>query len=86
MYRELSPRGIHVGHVVVDGAVVDNPMLKGTERYAQMERDGLLMGLDSVAAAYWALHSQPSDAWSWELDIRPAMGEYMFERDLHPKL
>jgi hypothetical protein len=77
MYRELSPRGMHVGHVVVDVAVVDNPMLKGTARYEQMQRDGLLMGLDSVASAFWALHCQPSDAWSWELDIRPAQGEYV---------
>jgi hypothetical protein len=27
---------------------------------------------DSIAEAYWQLHRQPRDAWTHELDLRPA--------------
>ena len=26
----------------------------------------------SIAEAYWQLHQQPRDAWTHELDVRPA--------------
>jgi hypothetical protein len=32
---------------------------------------GQLMDPASVAETYWALHNQPADAWTFELDIRP---------------
>ena len=31
-----------------------------------------LMQPASVAAAYWQLYQQPRDAWTFEMDIRPA--------------
>ncbi len=30
-----------------------------------------LMEPESVANAYWYLHSQPRDGWTHELDLRP---------------
>ena len=53
MYRELSPIGVHVSHVVVDGAVEGNPVLlqRFPERYEKMKADGLLLSLESVAAS-----------------------------------
>ena len=71
MARELGPRGIHVGHVVVDGAI-DTEFIRTQfpERYALKERDGILEP-DHIAESYWFLHSQPRDAWTFELDLRP---------------
>jgi NAD(P)-dependent dehydrogenase (short-subunit alcohol dehydrogenase family) len=71
MARELGPRGIHVGHVVVDGAI-DTEFIRTQfpERYALKERDGIL-DPDHIAENYWFLHSQPRDAWTFELDLRP---------------
>ena len=31
------------------------------------------MALDTIAEAYWTLHTQPRDGWSFEMDIRPAV-------------
>ena len=32
---------------------------------------GQLMRPEAVADAYWALHRQPRDAWTFEQEIRP---------------
>ena len=43
MARDLGPQGIHVAHVVVDGAI-DTEFIRSTfpERYALKEQDGIL--------------------------------------------
>ncbi|MGZ5278253.1 MAG: SDR family NAD(P)-dependent oxidoreductase, partial [Caldimonas sp.] len=43
MARELGPRGIHVAHVVIDGAI-DTPFIAENfpERYAKKAEDGIL--------------------------------------------
>jgi NAD(P)-dependent dehydrogenase (short-subunit alcohol dehydrogenase family) len=71
MARELGPRGIHVAHVIIDGAI-DTAFIRDTfpERYALKERDGIL-DPDHIAEAYWMLHRQPRDTWTHELDLRP---------------
>ena len=71
MARELGPRGIHLAHVVVDGAI-DTEFIRETysDRYAQKAQDGILQP-DHIAENYWMLHLQPRDAWTHELDLRP---------------
>jgi NAD(P)-dependent dehydrogenase (short-subunit alcohol dehydrogenase family) len=71
MARELGPRGIHVAHVIVDGAI-DTAFIRENfpERYALKEQDGIL-NPDHIAETYWMLHRQPRDAWTHELDLRP---------------
>ena len=71
MARELGPRGIHVGHVVVDGAI-DTAFIRDTfpDVYARKDQDGILDPAH-IADNYWHLHAQPRDAWTFELDLRP---------------
>lgn len=73
MARELGPLNIHVAHVVVDGAI-DTAFIRDTfpERYALKDQDGIL-NPDHIAENYWYLHTQPRDAWTFELDLRPYM-------------
>jgi NAD(P)-dependent dehydrogenase (short-subunit alcohol dehydrogenase family) len=69
--REFGPKGIHVAHVVVDGAIDGDrintflPDLK-----AQRGPDGLLEP-DDIAESFWQLYRQPRSAWTHELDVRP---------------
>ena len=76
MARELGPRNIHVGHIVVDGAI-DTEFIRTNfpERYAQKDQDGIL-NPDHIAENYWYLHTQPRDAWTHELDLRPYMERF----------
>ncbi|WP_371231702.1 SDR family oxidoreductase [Pseudomonas sp. QE6] len=71
MARELGPMGLHVAHVVVDGAI-DTEFIRETfpERYKLKDQDGIL-NPEHIADSYWYLHSQPRDAWTFELDLRP---------------
>ncbi|WP_169568952.1 SDR family oxidoreductase [Sneathiella limimaris] len=71
MARELAPKGIHVGHVIIDGAI-DTDFIRTNfpDRYALKEQDGIL-NPDHIADNYWHLHCQPKDAWTFELDLRP---------------
>ena len=71
MARELGPMNIHVAHVVVDGAI-DTDFIRESfpEKYATKDEDGIL-NPEHIAENYWHLHSQPRDAWTFELDLRP---------------
>ena len=60
--RELSPLGIHVAHVLIDGEIAEN--LQATEE-PQIQPDQL-------AEVFWGLHMQPPSCWTSELDVRPA--------------
>ena len=74
--RELGPLGIHVAHLVID-AGVDTAWVR--ERMRERTGDGALAALEpgqlmrpeAVADAYWALHRQPRDAWTFKQEIRP---------------
>ncbi len=71
MARELGPKGIHVAHVVIDGAI-DTPFIQERfpDRYALKDRGGIL-DPDAIAETYWNLHRQPRNAWTYEQDLRP---------------
>lgn len=65
MARELAPKGIHVGHVVIDGAIrslaeAEVPVTPD----AQLEPE-------AIAASYLHLLNQHRSAWSWEIELRP---------------
>lgn len=65
MARELSPQGIHVAHVVIDGAV------RSGSRVEPAEKPDSMLDADAIAEAYWGLVTQPRTAWSSELELRP---------------
>lgn len=69
--REYGPQGVHVGHVVVDGAI-DGERLR-TLLPAHLEKLGKDGSLDpdAIAEAFWQLHVQPRSAWTHEIDLRP---------------
>jgi NAD(P)-dependent dehydrogenase (short-subunit alcohol dehydrogenase family) len=73
MARELGPQGIHVAHVVIDGAI-DTEFIRTNfpQRAALKDQYGILSP-DAIAEVYWQLHVQPRSAWTHEMDLRPWM-------------
>ncbi len=75
---EFSAKGIHVAHIVIDGAV-DAPdtlgKMLGPERFQQLretrglEHDGLLLPA-KIADTYFHLAQQHRSAWTFEIDMR----------------
>lgn len=75
---QFAPQGIHVVHIVIDGAV-DAPdtlgKMLGPVRYQELrerkglEKDGLLLPAE-IANTYFHLAHQHRSAWTHELDLR----------------
>jgi NAD(P)-dependent dehydrogenase (short-subunit alcohol dehydrogenase family) len=76
MARELGPQNIHVAHLVIDAGVDtafvrDRIKARGGEAAVAAIEPDQLMNPESIADAYWYLHTQTRDAWTFELDVRP---------------
>jgi NAD(P)-dependent dehydrogenase (short-subunit alcohol dehydrogenase family) len=65
MARELSPRGIHVAHVVIDGGI------RSERRPGPEDRPDSLLDPEAIAATYLHVLRQPRSAWTWEIELRP---------------
>ena len=61
MARELAPKGIHVGHFVIDGGIGESNDPANPNR----------LHPDHIAESYFHLHNQPRSAWTWEIELRP---------------
>src|SRR2546427_9669517 len=79
--RELGPKNIHVAHLIID-AGGDTAWVR--ERIRESGGDAALAGLapgrlmrpEAVAGAYWPLYQQSAHAWTVELGVRPAAGNW----------
>ena len=58
MARELAPKGIHVAHFVIDGAIGKDA---GDAR----------LDPDEIARDYLHVYRQQRSAWTWEVELRP---------------
>lgn len=73
---EFGPQGIHVAHVVVDGAV-DAPDTLGKllgdrfEAFKASKGDDGVLDPAAIAQTYWHLAQQPKNCWTHEMDVRP---------------
>ena len=65
MARELAPRGIHVGHFVIDGGI-RNEVIGRID-----PGDDHFLHPDAIADTYWHVYRQHRSAWSWEVEVRP---------------
>jgi NAD(P)-dependent dehydrogenase (short-subunit alcohol dehydrogenase family) len=65
MARELSPHGIHVGHIVIDGGI------RSQARPIPADKPDSMLDPDAIAQTYMDLLRQPRSAWAWEVELRP---------------
>jgi NAD(P)-dependent dehydrogenase (short-subunit alcohol dehydrogenase family) len=65
MARELSPKGIHVAHFVIDGGI------RSATRPVPADSPDSFLDPDAIAETYWAVLQQHRSAWSWEVEVRP---------------
>jgi NAD(P)-dependent dehydrogenase (short-subunit alcohol dehydrogenase family) len=71
MAREYGPLGIHVAHVVVDGAINGDRIRNRMPTLIKERGEDGLLGIDAIADTYWGIHRQQRSAWTQEVDLRP---------------
>lgn len=69
--REFGPQGIHVAHIVIDGAIQGEYAATKFADYVRSKGENGLLSVEAIAEAYLVLHRQPASAWTHELDLRP---------------
>lgn len=67
MARENGPKGVHIGHVIIDGQI----LLPRTKQMFPDRADETFLSPDAIADVYWQLHTQHPTTWTLELDLRP---------------
>jgi NAD(P)-dependent dehydrogenase (short-subunit alcohol dehydrogenase family) len=65
MARELSPQGLHIAHLVIDGGI------RSAARVEPADRPDSMLDPDAIALSYWSVLQQPKSAWTWEVELRP---------------
>lgn len=65
MARELSPQGIHVAHIVIDGGI------RSAARPNPTDKPDSMLDPDAIAQTYLDLLRQHRSAWAWEIELRP---------------
>lgn len=69
--REFGPQGIHVAHIIIDGAIQGEYAATKFADYVRSKGENGLLSVEAIAEAYLVLHRQPASAWTHELDLRP---------------
>lgn len=76
MAKEHGKDGLHVGHVVVDGAVDGHKIrTRRPEAVDFLGEDGML-SIEGIVDGYVYLYNQPPRAWTFELDVRPSIEKW----------
>jgi NAD(P)-dependent dehydrogenase (short-subunit alcohol dehydrogenase family) len=70
MAKEYGPEGIHVAHVIIDGAIDGAKIREAAPEYAEKLGEEGMIDLDGIAEAYVTLYRQKPRAWTFELDVR----------------
>ena len=73
LVKEYGPENIHVGHVIVDGAINGEKIRTRWPDYAEKLGEEGMISIDGIVDAYEYLYKQPATAWTFEVDLRTSM-------------
>jgi NAD(P)-dependent dehydrogenase (short-subunit alcohol dehydrogenase family) len=76
MAKEYGRDGVHVGHVVIDGPIGGEKIMKGLPAYAEKLGPQGMISIEGIVDGYDYLYSQPPRAWTFELDVRTSVEKW----------
>ena len=71
--KECGQENIHVGHVIVDGAINGDKIRTRWPDYAEKLGDEGMISIEGIVDAYEYLYKQPATAWTFEVDLRTSI-------------
>ena len=76
MAKEYGADGIHVGHVVIDGPIAGDKIIKAFPEYAEKLGPEGMISIEGIVDGYVFLYRQPPRAWTFEIDVRTSKEQW----------
>ena len=76
MAKEYGADGIHVGHVVIDGPIAGDKIIKAFPEYAEKLGPEGMISIEGIVDGFAYLYGQPRTAWSFEVDVRTSVEKW----------
>ncbi|HEY5680360.1 MAG TPA: SDR family NAD(P)-dependent oxidoreductase [Pseudomonadales bacterium] len=76
MAKEYGADGIHVGHVIIDGPIAGDKIIKAFPEYAQRLGPEGMIGIEGIVEGFAFLYRQPRNAWTFEVDVRTSLEKW----------
>ena len=76
MAKEYGPKGIHVGHVVIDGAIAGDKIMRRLPELAKKLGEEGMIKIEGIVEGYVYLYNQLPQSWTFELDLRTSIEKW----------
>ena len=76
MAKEYGPKGIHVGHVVIDGAIAGDKIFNHMPELAKKLGAEDMINIEGIVDGYVHLYNQSAQAWTFEIDLRTSIEKW----------
>ena len=76
MAKEYGTKGIHVGHVIIDGAIDGDKIKRHLPDLAEKLGEEGMINLEGIVDSYSYLYNQPPQSWTFELDLRTSIEKW----------
>ena len=76
MSKEYGPKGIHIGHIIVDGAINGEKIKKNNPDLAKKLGDKGMINIEGIVESYVNLFNQSPCAWTFEIDLRTSIEKW----------
>ncbi|MCH2285143.1 MAG: SDR family NAD(P)-dependent oxidoreductase [SAR324 cluster bacterium] len=74
--KEYGPQGIHVGHVVIDGAIAGDKIFNHMPELAKKLGAEGMINIEGIVDGYVHLYNQSAQAWTFEIDLRTSIEKW----------
>ena len=76
MAKEYGPKGIHVGHVIIDGAIAGDKFMRRLPELAKKLGEDGMIKIEGIVDGYVYLYNQLPQAWTFEIDLRTSIEKW----------
>jgi len=76
MAKEYGAKGIHVGHVIIDGAIAGEKIKRHLPELAEKLGEEGMINIEGIVNSYAFLHNQSPQSWTFELDLRTSIEKW----------